>query len=313
MKMMNKENLSTLLTITFTLVALIVQMTSPIPIFGQSEEPETTGYVSANGINYYYEIHGEGEPLLLLHGGLGSTDMLAPLLPALTENRQVIGIDLHGHGRTELGDREISYIDMGNDMSTILKELGYDKVDVMGYSMGAGVALRLAIQHPETVQRLVSVSAGFAKSGFYPGIISQQEQMSSEMADAMKETPMYQTYKEVAPNPEDFPKLLGRMGDLMRNSYDWSEDIKELKMPVMLVYGDSDMFRPEHIVEFYQFLGGGLKDAGWQRENMSQNRLAILPNLTHYEIFMAPQLAETALPFLNGEDGAPTWSANPEE
>jgi len=127
------------------------------------------------------------------------------------------------------------------------------------------------------------------------------------MAEAMKDTPMYKSYAAVAPHPEDFPKLLDRMGAYMRKPYDWSEDVEKLTMPVMLIYGDSDMFRPEHIVKFYQLLGGGLKDAGWMRENMSKNRLAILPDLTHYEIFLAPTMARTALSFLNGESGAKNW------
>lgn len=290
--------------ITISLCLFIFLMYSPRMLHAQPQ----SGYVETNGINYYYEIHGEGEPLLLLHGGLGSIDMFAPLLPALTENRQVIGVDLHGHGRTELGDREISYIDMGNDMAAILKELGYKKVDVMGYSMGGGVALRVAIQHPEIVRRLVAVSASFAHpEATYPEIIAQQKQVGAEMADAMKGTPMYQSYKAIAPHPEDFSTLLERIGELMESSFNWSEEVKKLEMPVMLVYGDSDMIRPEHIVEFYQLLGGGLKDAGWQRENMSQNRLAILPGLTHYEIFMAPALTKTIVPFLNNEYGQFSW------
>ena len=119
---------------------------------------------------------------------------------------------------------------------------------------------------------------------------------------------MYKSYAAIAPDPEEFPKLLDRMGELMRKSYDWSADVKKLTMPVMLVFGDSDMFRPEHIVQFYQLLGGGLKDAGWMRENMSRNRLAILPDLTHYEIFLAPELARTVLPFLNGKSGSKSWA-----
>ena len=115
-----------------------------------------------------------------------------------------------------------------------------------------------------------------------------QAQVGAGMAEFMKDTPMYMSYVAVAPHPEDFPKLLDRMGELMRTPYDWADDVKTLKMPVMLVYGDSDMFRPEHIVEFYHLLGGGLKDAGWMREHMAQNRLAILPDLTHYEIFASP-------------------------
>jgi pimeloyl-ACP methyl ester carboxylesterase len=115
-----------------------------------------------------------------------------------------------------------------------------------GYSMGAGVAFRLAVQHPQTVRRLVLASAGFAQDGFYPEMLPMQAQVGAAMADAMKETPMYKSYMAVAPQPEDFPKLLDRMGALMRTPYNWAEDVKTLKMPVMLVYGDSDMYRPEH-------------------------------------------------------------------
>jgi pimeloyl-ACP methyl ester carboxylesterase len=274
--------------------------------------PSKTGTIAANGVNYYYEIHGEGEPLLLLHGGLGSIDMFRPILPILAENRQVIGVDLHGHGRTALGDRPVSLIDMGDDMAMVLKALGHDQADVLGYSMGAGVALRLAIQHPETVRRLALVSGGFARDGFFAEMLPQQAQVGATMADFMKDTPMYKSYVVVAPQPEDFPKLLDRMGELMRQPYNWADEVKALKMPVMLVYGDSDMYRPEHIVEFYQLLGGGLRDAGWGRETMSQNRLAILPNLTHYEMFMSPKLARTVLPFLNGDNNAPSWAAQVE-
>jgi pimeloyl-ACP methyl ester carboxylesterase len=270
--------------------------------------PAKKGYVLANGVNYYSEIHGRGEPLLLLHGGLGSIDMFGPLLPTLAKERQVIAVDLHGHGRTALGDRPISLIDIGNDLATVLKQLGYETVDVLGYSFGAGAGFRLAVQHPTLVRRLAVASAPFAQDGFHPEMLPQQAQVGAAMADAMKETPMYTSYVAVAPRPQDFPRLLDRMGELMRKPYDWSEDVKKLQMPVMLIYGDSDMFRLEHVVRFYQLLGGGLKDAGWMREHMSKNRLAILPDLTHYEVFMSPALATTALPFLNGESRAPSWA-----
>ncbi len=173
---------------------------------------------------------------------------------------------------------------------------------------GHAPGLRFAIQHPQLVRRLVIASAGFAQDGFYSEMLPQQAAVSAAMADGMKETPMYQSYVAVAPRPEDFPELLDQMGAWMRESYDWSDEVKTLGMPVMLVYGDSDMFRLEHVVDFYQLLGGGLKDAGWQREHMSKNRLAILPNLTHYEMFKSPELARTALPFLNGESNAPSWA-----
>lgn len=269
---------------------------------------DESGYVDANGVNYYYAIYGEGEPLLLLHGGLGSIDMFGPVLPMLTEERQVIAVDLHGHGRTQLGGRAIDPIDIGDDLAVIVKELGHDQVDVLGYSFGGWSALRLAVQHSETVRRLAIVSAGFAQDGFYPEMLPQQAQIGAGMAEAMKETPMYESYAAVAPDVNEFPQLLDNMGDVMRAPFDWSEDVKTLKMPVMLVYGDSDMIRPEHIVEFYQLLGGGLQDAGWMRENMPQNRLAILPNLTHYEIFLAPELVHTVLPFLDGETGSRSWA-----
>jgi pimeloyl-ACP methyl ester carboxylesterase len=270
--------------------------------------PARTGYAQANGVRYYYEIHGRGEPLLLLHGGLGSIQMFGPVLPALARGRQVIAVDLHGHGRTALGDREISMVDMGDDLATVLRELGYAQVDVMGYSMGGGVAFQLAAQHPEMVRRLVLVSAGLSRDAFYPELLAMQAQVGAGMAEMMKDTPMFQSYAAVAPHPEDFPRLLDRMGELMRTPYDWSADVPKLTMPVMIVFGDSDMYRPETVVEFYKLLGGGQRDAGWQRENMSRNRLAILPNLTHYEMFMSPALVATTLPFLNGETAAPSWA-----
>ena len=277
-----------------------------------SPRSATNGRVEANGVHYYYEIHGAGEPLLLLHGGLGSIDMFEPLLPALPEGRQVIAVDLHGHGRTPLGDRKIDLPDMGDDMAELLDKLGMEQVDVLGYSLGGGVAFRLAVQHPSRVRRLVLVSTAYAQDGFYPEMLPMQAQVGAAMAEAMKDTPMYQSYAAIAPDPEEFPKLLDQMGEWMRKPYDWEQDVKKLTMPVMLVYGDSDMFRPEHIVRFYQLLGGGLRDAGWMRENMSQNRLAILPDVTHYEMAVAPALVATVLPFLNAKSGERTWAEQEE-
>ena len=270
-------------------------------------QPTKSGLLPINGLNYHYAVYGKGEPLLLLHGGLGSTDMFAPILPRLSENRAVIGVDLQGHGRTALGDRPFTLEAIGADMADIVKALGYDKVDVMGYSLGGGVAFRMAVQHPETVRRLVLVATGYASDGFYDEMRPQQAQVSAAAAAFMKETPMYKSYVAVAPHPEDFPKLLDALGNFMRQDSDYSADVAKLKMPVMLAYGDSDMYKPEHVIKFYQMLGGGLKDAGWMRENMSQNRLAILPNRTHYDVFFAPELTAAALPFLNGETKVNTW------
>jgi pimeloyl-ACP methyl ester carboxylesterase len=269
--------------------------------------PTESGHATVNGVDYYYAVYGAGEPLLLLHGGLGQIEMFGPNLTKLAQSRKVIGVDLQGHGRTPLGDRELSLVDMGNDMAGVLKKLGYNKVDVLGYSMGGGVGFQFAAQHPEMVRRLALVSAGYSQDGFYPELLPQQALVGAAMLEQMKETPMYKSYVAIAPHPEEFPKLLDQMGAYMRKSYDWSADVKKLTMPVILIYGDSDMFRPEHIVKFYQLLGGGLKDAGWQREHMSQNRLAILPNITHYEMGLTPQLIDAALPFLNGQGRAKSW------
>jgi pimeloyl-ACP methyl ester carboxylesterase len=265
-------------------------------------KPTKSGHAAVNGVNYYYAIYGTGEPLLLLHGGMYRIEMFGPNLTRLAQSRQVIGVDLQGHGRTPLGDREINLVDMGNDMAGVLTKLGYAKVDVLGYSMGGGVAFQLAVQHPEMVRRLVLVSTPYAQDGFYPEMLPQQAAMSAAMAEQMKDTPIYKSYMAVAPHPEEFPKLLDAMGAYMRKPYDWSADVKKLTIPVMLIYGDSDMFRPEHIVKFYQLLGGGLKDAGWQRQYMAKNRLAILPDVTHYEMGTAPQMVDAALPFLKGQD-----------
>jgi pimeloyl-ACP methyl ester carboxylesterase len=289
----------------------VVKADQPTPSANQpvAVEPSKKGHIETGGVRYYYEIRGQGEPLLLLHGGLGSIDMFAPVMPMLTEHRQVIGVDLQGHGRTPLGKRPISLEAMGADMGKLVSELGYGQVDVLGYSMGGGVALQMAAQSPDKVRRLVIASAPFARKGFFPEMIPQQESVGAGMAEMMKDTPMFISYKAVAPDVSEFPRLLDEMGELMRRDYDYSDAVARLTMPVMLIFGDSDMVRPEHIVEFYQKLGGGLKDAGWMRENMSKNRLAILPDLTHYEAFASPAMTATALPFLDGKSNAPSWAA----
>ncbi len=293
------------LTRPLTFAALLAgaySITMPLSLRAQdaAAKPDKSGYVEVRGVNYYYEIAGKGEPILLLHGGLGSTGMFEPVLPNLTSTRTVIAVDLQGHGRSSLGDRPIRLTSIADDLDELLTKVGFSTVDVIGYSLGGGVAFRLAVQHPERVRRLVVISAGFAQSGFYPEMLPQQAAVGAAMAEAMKDTPMYKTYMAVAPRPEDFPKLLDRMGDLMRMPYDWRDDVGKVKAHTLLVAGDADMFRLEHIVEFYKLLGGAQQDAGWQREHMSKNRLAILPGVTHYEMFMAPSMAATVIPFING-------------
>ena len=310
---MLKKTLSTIVMATAAMLAISAPVHAKDISSAQAKKTATAktikgGVIEVDGIPYHYQIRGKGAPLLLLHGGLGSADMFNPIMPALAAKRQIIGVDLQGHGRTPLGSRPISMVAMGKDMAAILTKLGFGPVDVMGYSMGAGVAFQLAVQHPQQVRRLVLVSGSFTKDGFYPEMMAAQSQLSGKMAQGMKDTPMYKSYVAVAPSPGDFPKLLDAMGDMMKQTFDWTADVPKLTMPVMLVYGDSDMYRPEHEVKFYQLLGGGLKDAGWQRENMSRNRLAILPGVTHYDIFLSPQLPATVLPFLDGTAASANWA-----
>ena len=264
------------------------------------------GHVEAGGVRYGYEIHGPqdpgtGAPLLLLHGGFGTIEMFGPVLGRLTTGRRVIAVDLYGHGRTALTNRPIDAVAMGDDMAAVVRALGFERVDVLGFSFGGMVAFRLAVQHPDVVNRLVLASAPYANTGFYADIREQQKAVTRDSAASFMQTPMYAAYKAVAPRVEDFPEFVARMGEAIRRPYDWSEDAKALKPTTLLVYGDSDMFEPEHIVRFYQLLGGGLRDAGWDGAGMARHRLAILPGVTHYEMSDAPGLVDTALAYLDGE------------
>jgi pimeloyl-ACP methyl ester carboxylesterase len=261
------------------------------------------GHVEAGGVRYGYEIHGEGEPLLLLHGGFGTMEMFGPVLGRLAARRQVIAVDLYGHGRTALTDRPIDPIAIGDDLAILVRALGYERVDVLGFSFGGMVAFRLAVQHPEVVNKLILASAPYANTGFYPDIREQQKAIMREGAAMFMQTPMYDAYKAVAPRLEDFPEFVERMGEVIRRPFDWSQEAKTLQPTTLLVYGDSDMFEPEHIVRFYQLLGGGLRDAGWDGAGMARHRLAILPGVTHYEMSDAPGLVDAALAFLGGAEG----------
>src|SRR5262245_38951310 len=184
----------------------------------ERSKPSRSGHVPANGLSYYFEIHGQGEPLLMLHGGLGSIEMFGPVLPILAAERQIVAVDLHGHGRTALGARAINPIDMADDMAAVVRGLGFDRVELLGYSLGATVAFRLAVQHPAIVRRLVLASGCYADDGFYPEMRPLQAQVSGAMAEAMKDTPMYLSYAAIAPNPGEFPRLLDSMGAYMRQS-----------------------------------------------------------------------------------------------
>jgi pimeloyl-ACP methyl ester carboxylesterase len=259
----------------------------------------TGDFAPVNGINLYYEVYGTGDPLILLHGGLGSIEMFGEVVPLLAKGRHVIAIDLQAHGRTADIDRPLSFQHMADDIAALIQRLGLGKADVMGYSLGGGAALQTAIRHANLVRRLVLVSTPFKRAGWYPEILAGQEQMGPEAAETMKQTPMYQAYASLAPQPDDWPVLLTKISKLLKQDYDWSKGVSTIKTPTLLVYGDADAIPPAHAVQFYELLGGGKADAGWDRSGMSTARLAILPGLTHYDIFASPLLTSTVAQFLD--------------
>ena len=264
------------------------------------DEIEHAGqYADVNGIKLYYEIHGAGRPLILLHGGLGAIEMFGPNLPALAERHRVVAVDLQGHGRTADVDRPISVETMAEDIAALIKKLGLEKPDVMGYSLGGGVAFFTALRYPELVRKLVVVSVYLRRTAVFPDILAQQEQVKADMAEAMKQTPMYQLYASLAPRVEDWPRLLAKLGESMKGDFDYSNEVRKIKARTMIVAGDAEMFPPAHAAEFFALLGGGQRDGGWDGSGLSNARLAILPGMTHYAMGASPALAATVIPFLD--------------
>jgi pimeloyl-ACP methyl ester carboxylesterase len=270
-----------------------------------AETPQAGQYAEVNGINLYFETHGTGRPLILLHGGLGSGEMFGPVLPTLADHHQVIVVDLQGHGRTADIDRPIDVRLMADDIAALVDHLGLDKPDVVGYSLGGGVALQVAARHSAKVGRLVAVSANIRPDAIYPEIRAQQGQVSAAAAEFMKETPMYRLYQKVAPRPEDFPRLLDKIGESMAQGFDFTEEIRGLRTPTLVVAADADMAPPSHYVEIFNLLDGGLRDGGWTGEGRPKggHALAILPGLTHYDIFASPLFAAATLAFLDTTRG----------
>ena len=268
-------------------------------------------YADVNGVSLYYEEHGSGQPLILLHGGLGSGGMYAPILPLLAKGRRVITVDLQAHGRTADVDRPLRYETLGDDVAGLIRHLGLAQADVMGYSFGAATALRTVIQHPRLVRRLVIVSIPYRRDGWFPESLAGFDQMGPSFAEAMKQSPIYQAYSRVAPRVEDFPVLLERTGELLRRDYDWSAEVANITAPVMLVFADADAVRPAHIVEFYGLLGGGLRDANWDGSLRPVARLAVLPGYTHYDIFASPDLPAAVVPFLEAPSLEPPPPVGP--
>ena len=252
--------------------------------------PMSRGFADLNGITLYHEIYGQGAPLVLLHGGLMTIGDVSRLLEGLATTRQVIAVELQGHGHTPDTDRPLSFETMGDDIAALLDHLDIPQADIVGLSLGAAVGLRTAIQHPEHVRRLVVISSPYAKAGWYPEAQKGMGQVGAAMAVHLIQTPTGRLSKSW-PEPERFPQFLDKMGGLLGASYDWSVDVKTLAMPVMLMFADNDSVSQKHVAEYFALLGGGVKEPGWQKTRLSRARLAIIPGYSHYNFASAPELA----------------------
>ena len=279
-------------------------METPMTTEWSTEAKGAGAYADVNGINLYYEERGAGRPLVLLHGGLGSGEMFGPVLGRLAESHRVITVDLQGHGRTADVDRPIALSTMADDIAALIEHLGTGPVDAVGYSLGGGVGFQLAIRRPDLVRKLVLVSVYFRTDALEPAMRAQQGQLNGSAAELMRDTPMYQLYQRVAPRPEDFPRLLDKMGAFMAQPLDMTDELRGIRVPTMLVSADADMAPPSHSVEAFALLDGGLRDGGWMGENRPKggHALAILPGLQHYTIFASPLLAEAVLAFVDAPD-----------
>lgn len=259
-------------------VCAVLLLTLPAPAIQAQEGGQ---YASVNGLEIYYETHGEGQPLMLLHGGLGGVVEFAQLIPALAESRQVIAVELQGHGHTADIDRPLTYEGMADDIAALIEYLGYDNVDLLGFSLGGGVALQTAIRHPEVIRKLMVISAPYSQSGIHPEFLGGMMAMNVEAADAMLETPMYQYYSSVAPDVEDWPTLVGKLGEMLSQDYDWSEDVATIAAPTLIVAGDSDEIPPAHVASMFELLGGGVPG---DFVGLPNSQLATLPGTTHFTI-----------------------------
>ena len=252
-----------------------------------------TGYVPVNGLNMYYEIHGTGQPLVLLHGAFSAIGTsFGQVLPKLAQTRQVVAFELQGHGRTADIDRPLSLEGMAEDVAAALKELGVESADVFGYSTGAAVALRLAISHPDVVRKLVLASVTYTLDGIHPGLMDGLAEMKPEM---MFGSPWHEEYMRIAPNPENFATLFAKKTQMDKEIQDLpAEAIQAIKAPTLLIIGDSDLVRPEHAVEMFRLLGGGV--FGDTPAGLPNSQLAVLPGTSHVSVVHRADLLLAIIP-----------------
>ncbi len=258
--------------------------------------PLSKGKVPVGGAEIYYEIHGAGPPLVLLHGGVDPSQTFGAPLAAMAKTHKVIAIHLRGHGfSTDTAEPWSSEV-MADDVAAVLRQLGIGRARFMGYSLGAGVALQVAIRHPELVEKLVSVSVAFGTNGNYPEVreaFAQLPAMAAEYGKQLAASPLAELFPDV-----DWEAVFRKSGEMGLPDYDWTEGIKAITAPTLLVFADADSIRPEHMVEFWKLLGGGQRDAGFDGSQRPVSQLAILPNTTHYNVIHSPLLTEVATAFL---------------
>ena len=251
-------------------------------------------YVSVNGLKMYYEIHGEGsQPLVLIHGAFSAIGTsFGRLLPGLARHRLVVALEMQGHGHTADIDRPLTVERMADDVAAAIQQLGLEPADVFGYSMGAFVALQLVIRHPEVVRKLVLASVSYTLSGVHPGLMEGLGEMTPDM---MFGTQWHDEYLKIAPHPEHFARLFAKKTEMDRNTRDLSpEDIQAIRSPTLIIIGDSDLIRPEHAVEMFRLLGGGI--FGDTPAGLPNSQLAILPGTSHVTVADRADLLLSIIP-----------------
>jgi pimeloyl-ACP methyl ester carboxylesterase len=275
---------------TFATLVATIAVSLALPTAASADTK--TGYASVNGLEMYYEIHGTGRPLVLLHGALMTIEGFGKLLPPLAQTRQVIAIEQQAHGRTADIDRPFSYERMADDTAALLREIGIEGADFFGYSMGGAIALQVAIRHPELVRRLVLAAPAYRKDGFYPEVLENIRNLKPE---DFVGSPWQEGYARVAPSPEDWPALIAKVRQLVGEFEGWpAADIQAVAAPALVIVADSDVVRPEHAVELFRLLGGGVPgDLG----GLPRSRLAVLPGTTHVSLvdrsdWLTPMITE---------------------
>lgn len=261
--------------------------------------PESKGHANVNGVELYYEVHGDGPPLIMLHGGVTPSEMFGAPLAEMARTHRVVAIHARGHGLSTDSDQPWSFAVFADDVAAVMGHLGIEKAGVMGYSSGADVALQTAIRHPELVDKLIVISTAFRSDGYYPEVLEAFAQMPSAapmIAAEVSKTPLASLYPSV-----NWETVFRKTGELANRGYDWSASVAAIEVPTLLIFADADAIRPEHIAEFYKLLGGGQRDAGLDGSLRSPNRLAIIPNTTHYTLVGSAAVMQFATEFLESE------------